>query len=164
MRVNAAAFLSETAADLAKAAPRRKAYGRRKYGSAFWRTNRSYRFSLPIWQKRNQNFWTGYSKYSRSTTHWALTRRIRRAVYPASCASERQGAPQLGLLFSPGALLVDWSDCGAKPALLTTWRSTVGRAINASADCGCWRAQHPPPGQQAPSPISDSRAGPASSE
>jgi hypothetical protein len=31
--------------------------------------------SLPIWQKRNQNFWTGYSKYSRSTTHWALTSR-----------------------------------------------------------------------------------------
>src|SRR2546429_3219567 len=41
----------------------------------FWRTNRSYRFSLPIWQKRNQNFWTGYSKYSRNTTHWALTSR-----------------------------------------------------------------------------------------
>src|SRR5690349_6671917 len=42
---------------------------------AFWRTNRSYRFSLPIWQKRNQNFWTGYSKYSRNTTHWALMSR-----------------------------------------------------------------------------------------
>jgi hypothetical protein len=41
----------------------------------FWRTNRSYRFSLPIWQKRNQNFWTGFSKDSRSTTHWALTSR-----------------------------------------------------------------------------------------
>jgi hypothetical protein len=29
----------------------------------------------PIWQKRNQNFWTGYSKYSRNITHWALASR-----------------------------------------------------------------------------------------
>jgi hypothetical protein len=41
----------------------------------FWRTNRSYRFSLRIWQKRNQDFWTGYSKYSRNTTHWAIMSR-----------------------------------------------------------------------------------------
>jgi hypothetical protein len=41
----------------------------------FWRTNRSYRFSLPICQKQSQNFWTGYSKYSRNTTHWALMSR-----------------------------------------------------------------------------------------
>ena len=30
---------------------------------------------IAIWQKRNQNFWTGYSKYSRNITHWALASR-----------------------------------------------------------------------------------------
>jgi hypothetical protein len=37
---------------------------------------RFYRFSLPIWQKRNQNFWSGYNRYLRNTTHWAPTSRI----------------------------------------------------------------------------------------
>src|ERR1700730_10865239 len=42
---------------------------------AFWRTNRSYRFSLLTCQERNRNFWTGYSKYSRNTTHCPLANR-----------------------------------------------------------------------------------------
>src|SRR5947209_7696177 len=36
----------------------------RTSNGGFWRTNRSYRFSLPIWQKRNRDFWTDYRKYS----------------------------------------------------------------------------------------------------
>ena len=30
---------------------------------------------IAIWRKRNQNFWIGYSKYSRNITHWALASR-----------------------------------------------------------------------------------------
>src|SRR5438552_17935455 len=78
IRVNAAAFLAETAADLADARLKEEGLWTSKIrilNGGFWHTNRSYRFSLPIWQKRSQNFWTGYSKYSRNTTHWALTSR-----------------------------------------------------------------------------------------
>ena len=57
---NAAAFLSETAADPCKGGPKEEGLWTSKIrilSGAFWRTNRSCRFSLPIWQKRNQNFW-----------------------------------------------------------------------------------------------------------
>ena len=61
--------------------------------------------SLPTCQKRNRNFWTGYSKYSRNTTHWALASRATpvrphtQSTLSSGGAPERQSAPQLGLLY-----------------------------------------------------------------
>src|SRR5271166_1664491 len=107
----AAAFLSATAADPTDAAQGGTVYGRRKYRS------RAARFGA------RTDLTGSHCPYGRSgteisrpataniheTSHIGRWRarlhrygRIRRAVYPASGARQRQRAQQLGLLVSPG--------------------------------------------------------------